>query len=251
MAVSDPTVTDSAVTDSAVTDSAVTDSAVTDPIQLAMDHLWLADAIAHRFRGRGEEDDDLEQVARCALLEAVQRYDPTQGPLAAFAGPTISGVLKRHFRDHGWVVRPPRQTQQLAVRITQQWSEVAQQHRNVPTDRDLADSLDESVTTVREARCAAQGYRTVPLDAMSAPIASTASEDPEFERCEAYLLVHQVWRLLTEEERELLWMRFWERRSQADIAARIGTSQMQVSRLLARLFDRLREQLDDEGLRAA
>jgi len=216
-----------------------------DLTSLVFEHLWLADAIARRFRGRGEEDEDLQQVARCALLEAAQRYDPAQGPFASYAGPTINGVLKRHFRDHGWVVRPPRQTQQLAVRITQQWSEVAQEHGNVPSDRDLADSLDESVTTIREARRAAQGYRTIPLDGASSPIAGTASEDPEFERCEARLLVDQTWRLLSDDERALLRMRFWERRSQSDIAARIGTSQMQVSRMLSRILARLRAQLDD------
>lgn len=214
--------------------------------QLALDHLWFADVIARRFRGRGEEDEDLQQVARCALLEATHRYDPDHGPFTAFAGPTISGVLKRHFRDHGWVVRPPRQTQQLAVRITQQWSEVAQTTGNAPTDQDLAASLDEPVGSIREARQAAQGYRTVPLDGITTPIAGTTAEDPGYATCEAHLLVLQAWRSLDSGERELLWMRFWEHRSQSDIAAAIGISQMQVSRLLARLLDRLRRQLEDE-----
>ena len=220
-----------------------------DQISLVLDHLWLADAVARRFRGRGEDDEDLQQVARCALLEAAHRYDPTQGPFAPYAGPTISGVLKRHFRDHGWVVRPPRQTQQLAVRITQQWSEVAQEHSTVPGDRELAASLDESVPTIREARRAAQGYRTVSLDGPSGTVACTTGDDPEFARCEAQLLVQQAWRSLDPEERELLRMRFWERRSQSDIAAQIGTSQMQVSRLLSRLLCRLRELLDDQNER--
>lgn len=214
--------------------------------ELVLDHLWLSDAIARRFRGRGEDDEDLQQVARCALLEAARRYDADQGPFPPFAGPTISGVLKRHFRDHGWVVRPPRQTQQLAVRITQQWSEVAQEHGTVPTDQDFADSLDESVSTIREARHASQGYRTVPLDGLGVPEASSGAEDPEFERSTARLLVREAWRLLSPDERSLLRMRFWEQRSQSDIASTIGTSQMQVSRLLSRLMTRLREELSDE-----
>ncbi len=217
-----------------------------DQISLVLDHLWLADAVARRFRGRGEDDEDLQQVARCALTEAARRYDPTQGPFAPYAGPTISGVLKRHFRDHGWAVRPPRQTQQLAVRITQQWSEVAHKHGSVPGDRELAASLDESVTTIREARRAAQGYRTVPLDGPSGPIGCSAGDEPGFARCEERLLVQKAWEVLSPEERELLRMRFWERRSQSDIAAQIGTSQMQVSRLLSRLLGRLRVLLDDQ-----
>jgi RNA polymerase sigma-B factor len=217
-----------------------------DCTRLALDHLWLADAISRRFRGRGEDNEDLEQVARCALVEAAHRYDPAQGPFVSYAAPTISGVLKRHFRDHGWVVRPPRRTQQLAVRITQQWSEIAQERGSVPTDSDIANSLDESVATVREARQASQGYRTVPLDTATAPIAGTAREDPGFEQCEVQLLVARTWELLDQQDRELLRMRFWERRSQSDIAARIGTSQMQVSRLLSRVLTRLRYQLGEE-----
>lgn len=219
--------------------------------QLVLDHLWLSDTIARRFRGRGEDDDDLQQVARCALLEAANRYQPDQGPFTPFAGPTISGVLKRHFRDHGWVVRPPRQTQQLAVRITQQWSDIAQANGGVPTDQTLADCLDESVSDIREARRASQGYRTVPLDGPTSPAANAGAEDPGFDHCEARLLVQEAWALLSHDERELLRMRFWEQRSQSDIAVRIGTSQMQVSRLLARLLGRLRSQLADDSAATA
>lgn len=214
--------------------------------QLTLEHLWLADAMARRFHGRGEDDDDLRQVARCGLLEATQRYDPEQGPFAPYAASTISGVLKHHFRDHCWVVRPPRHTQQLAVRITQQWCEIAQRRRSVPTDRELADSLDEPVATIREARRASEGYRTVSLDEAPASITCMSADDPAFDRCEAEVLVAQSWRLLDDSERDLLRMRFWERRSQADIAARIGTSQMQVSRLLRRTLSRLRAQLSDD-----
>ena len=221
------------------------------PADLALDHLWLADSIARRFRGRGEDDDDLTQVARCALLEAAQRYDPAQGPFPPYASPTISGVLKRHFRDHGWVVRPPRRTQQLAVRLTQQWSDVAQEHGTVPGDRELADSLDESLSSVREARRASQGYRTVPLDGLPSTPTTAAGDDPGYALCEARLLVRRAWSLLTTPEQDLLWMRFWEQRSQSDIAAVIGTSQMQVSRLLTRVLARLHELLAVEEESAA
>lgn len=214
--------------------------------ELVLKHLWLADSMARRFRSRGEDDDDLRQVARCGLLEAAHRYDPAQGPFAPFAAPTITGILKRHFRDHGWAVRPPRQTQQLAVQILQQWSDIAQQRAKLPTDLDLADSLDESVVAVREAQCAAQGYRTVDLEGLRPSSASPAGDDPEMSRCEARLLVQGTWKRLNDDERNLLRMRFWERQSQAKIAARLGISQMQVSRLLTRVLHRLRDQLTDE-----
>lgn len=228
-------------------DNSQQDNSQQDRDELVLQHLWLSDTIARRFRGRGEDDDDLQQVARCALLEAANRYEPDKGAFPPFAGPTISGVLKRHFRDHGWVVRPPRQTQQLAVRITQQWSEIAQAHGCVPTDQELADSLNESVSDIREARRASQGYRTVPLDSPTSPVAHAGVDDSGFDDCEARLLVQQTWALLSPEERKLLRMRFWEQRSQSDIAERIGTSQMQVSRLLSRLLSRLRRQLADDS----
>lgn len=211
---------------------------------LAIDHLWLADAISRRYLGRGEEADDLRQVARCGLIEAAARYDPAQGPFVAFAGPTISGVIKRHFRDHGWTVRPPRRTQQLTLRINQQWSAVAQQGRNLPSERDLAASLGESVADIREARSASQGYQCLSLDAESVPEAISGTSDPEFARSEAKMLVAQAWRSLDRAEQNLLYLRFWQDRSQSDIAERIGTSQMQVSRLLARSLAHIRELLD-------
>ncbi|HEY5848471.1 MAG TPA: sigma-70 family RNA polymerase sigma factor [Microlunatus sp.] len=217
-----------------------------DSSQLTLEHLWLADGIARRFRGRGEDAQDLQQVARCALLEAAHRYDPRQGPFVTYAGPTIHGVLKRHFRDRGWVVRPPRQTQQLAVRITQRWPDIAQDHGALPSDRDLADCLDEPVARIREAQMASQGYRGVSLDAATTPLAGTADDDPGFELCETQLLIARLWEQLDQQERDLLRLRFWECRSQADIAARIGTSQMQVSRLLARLLCRLRRDLEED-----
>ena len=113
-----------------------------------------------------------------------------------------------------------------------------------PSERDLAASLGESVSDIREARSASQGYQTLSLDAASVPDAITAISDPEFERTEAKLLVARAWRSLDCAEQDLLTMRFWEERSQSDIAHRIGTSQMQVSRLLTKALSHLRQLLD-------
>lgn len=222
-----------------------------DDDELVLTHLWLADTLAQRLRGRGEDEEDLKQVARCALVEAAQRYDPNLGPFVPYASPTISGVLKRHFRDRGWVVRPPRRIQQVAVQITQHWPSVVQQCHTTPRDEDLADILGEPISIVREARRASQSYRGVPIDMLSPSMACTGIEDPGFERCEGQLMVAQAWRVATPYERELLRMRFWEQRSQSDIANQLGISQMQVSRLLTRLFKKLRVALlDDEYLAA-
>ena len=217
---------------------------------LTINHLWLADAVARRFQGRGQDLDDLRQIARCGLLEAAHRYDPSYGAFAPFASSTVSGVIKRHFRDHAWTVRPPRRTQQLALDITRHWSDAAQECQHQPTDTFLAATMGETVAAVREAQSASRGYSTVNIDADTLPTAATATWDPGYDRCEAQILVAQAWRLLEPSERELLRLRFWENCSQTSIAAKMGVSQMQVSRLLTRTFLKIRRLLNIDDTQA-
>ena len=204
--------------------------------QVVNSHLWLADALARRFRRPSEDIDDLQQVARTGLVQAVRRYDRAR-PFTAFAVPTITGVLKRH---HGWLVRPPRRTQELSAQMRQQWPELTQRLRTVPSDRELAASLGALLDAVREAMCANQGYRSDSLDAVGPRGSVDDGRPDEISQCENRLMLARVWCQLAPEERRLLVLRFYEERSQSDIADRIGTSQMQVSRLLARTLRRLR-----------
>jgi RNA polymerase sigma-B factor len=208
--------------------------------QVVKSHLWLADSLARRFRRPSEEIDDLQQVARTGLVQAVRRYDPDHGPFTAFAVPTISGVLKRHFRDHGWLVRPPRRTQELSAQMRQQWPDLTQRLRTAPSEREVAECLGAPLEAVREAMCANQGYRSDSLDAVGVHGSSDDGFPDDISQCENRLMLSRVWRHLSPEERRLLILRFYEERSQSDIAERIGTSQMQVSRLLARTLRRLR-----------
>lgn len=219
--------------------------------EIVTTHLWLADAVARRFRDRGEESDDLRQIARAGLVEACSRFDPDQGPFTAFAFPTVTGLVKRHFRDHGWSIRPPRPTQELSAEMWRSWPEIAQSVGGEPSERQLATSLGATVEEVRRARSASQAYTCSSLDALAQ---DRSEDDPEGDRCEARVLVSSVWSELTDAERELLRMRFYEERSQSDIAAVLGTNQMQVSRLLARLMTKLRRligSLDDKETRPA
>lgn len=200
-------------------------------------HLWLADSVARRFRDRGEDADDLRQIARAGLVEACTRFDPDQGPFAAFAFPTVTGLVKRHFRDHGWSIRPPRPTQELSAEMWRRWPEVAQSVGAEPSERQLAATLGATVDDVRRARRASQAYSCSSLDALPH---DCGDDDPDGERCEARMLVGSVWAELSETEQELLRMRFYEERSQSDIASVLGTNQMQVSRLLSRVMTKLR-----------
>jgi RNA polymerase sigma-B factor len=208
--------------------------------EVVTSHLWLADSLARRFHHRGEEAEDLQQVARFGLVQAVQRYDPDHGSFVAFAIPTISGCLKRHFRDHGWLVRPPRRTQELAAQLRHQWPDLIQRLHTDPSEQDLADNLGQSITLVREATGANQCYRPASLTAVHGPALAEPTAADELAMCETRLVISRAWSQLTPEERRLLTLRFYEDQSQSTIAAQLGVSQMQVSRLLSRTLLRLR-----------
>ena len=200
-------------------------------------HLWLADSIARKYHSRGEDPDDLRQIARAGLVEACVRFDPEHGLFVPFAFATVSGLIKRHFRDHSWSIRPPRQAQELSTELWRRWPEVAQTLGAEPTAQQLAERLNSSVDEVRRARCASQVYSTSSLDDLFHEV---ADEDVERQRSEARVLIGAVWNDLTEAEQNLIRLRFVEELAQADIAAILGTNQMQVSRYLARLLAKLR-----------
>jgi RNA polymerase sigma-B factor len=210
--------------------------------EVVISHLWLAETLARRFMHRGEDDEDLMQVACTGLVEACRRFDPQQGSFVGFAVPTITGVLKRHFRDHGWVVRPPRPTQELASVIWRQWPALVQQMGALPGVRDLAEELGAPVGAVQQARFASQGYSASSIDAaMSRGICFCSDEtDGDLDRTEARLIIEEALAQLNDDERRLIQLRFFQLRSQSEIAAEIGTSQMQVSRLLAKLMVKMR-----------
>jgi len=210
--------------------------------EVVTSHLWLAQRLARQFLHRGEDKEDLVQVAYTGLVEACLRFDPHQGSFVGFAEPTITGVLKRHFRDHGWTVRPPRPTQELASIIWRRWPTLVQEMGALPCAQDLADELGAPVGAVQQARLASEGYTASSIDAaMSRGVCFCSSEaDEDVDRTEARLIIERAVAELDESERRLIWLRYFEQRSQSDIAHELGISQMQVSRLLSRLLLKLR-----------
>jgi len=210
--------------------------------EVVTSHLWLAQRLARQFLHRGEDEEDLVQVAYTGLVEACLRFDPHQGSFVGFAEPTITGVLKRHFRDHGWTVRPPRPTQELASIIWRRWPTLVQEMGALPCAQDLADELGAPVGAVQQARLASEGYTASSIDAaMSRGVCFCSSEaDEDVDRTEARLIIERAVAELDESERRLIWLRYFEQRSQSDIAHELGISQMQVSRLLSRLLLKLR-----------
>ena len=203
-------------------------------------HLGLADALANRYWHSGQDREDLAQVARAGLVEAALRFDPALGDFVAFAVPTITGVIKRHFRDHAWMVRPPRQTQELVIGVRQSWSSIAQEVKAEPTAHHLAQHAGVSPSSIREAQLASDGYRPASLTHTECFLASNNAQE-DFDRSEARTIVWSTLRKLSPAERQLVQLRYFERLSQQEIANRLGTNQMSVSRQLNRLLKKLRD----------
>jgi RNA polymerase sigma-B factor len=212
--------------------------------------LPLARQLARRYQRGGEPLDDLVQVASLGLLKAIDRFDPhRETAFSSFAVPTILGELKRHFRDKGWSVRVPRDLQELAVKVDRVGEEMSRELGRAPTPAQIAESVGTSTEQVLEAREASAAYRAVSLDRPreeddeeAGGIAdSVGIEDPGFSVAEDAATVERLMRVLSEREREVLRLRFEEDLTQSEIGARVGVSQMHVSRLIRQSIARLRE----------
>ncbi|GAB3438641.1 SigB/SigF/SigG family RNA polymerase sigma factor [Phycicoccus ginsengisoli] len=209
--------------------------------------LDLADRAARRYRGRGLEYEDLRQVAALALLKAVRGFRPGRGPgFAAYAVPTIAGELKRFFRDTGWAVRPPRRLQESRARMIRSEEALRQDLQREPTRDELASAAGVDRAGLAETVEAASWFTTNSLDgpagepALDVPDGSDAYAD--LDRSDA---LGRALDTLGERELAIVRMRYVEERTQSDIGAEIGVSQMQVSRLLSATLERLRTTMVD------
>jgi RNA polymerase sigma-B factor len=214
--------------------------------------LPLADHIARRFRNRGEPLDDLVQVARVGLMNAVNRYDVDNGAeFVAFAVPTIMGEVRRHFRDHGWSVKVPRRLKDLNSQLKRSREELSHQLGRAPTASEIAAELGIDREEVVQGQIASSAYATLSSDA---PVGGSDSDDgrsvmstigdldANLDKVLDIATVRPLLNALPEREQTVLRLRFFENMTQTQIAAQLGISQMHVSRLLARSLDRLRRQ---------
>ncbi|MGH2908666.1 MAG: SigB/SigF/SigG family RNA polymerase sigma factor, partial [Solirubrobacteraceae bacterium] len=202
--------------------------------------LPLARKLARRYSGSSEPYDDLVQVASLGLVKAVERFDPTRGfAFTSFAVPTIVGELKRYFRDTAWALHVDRSAQERARRITDARREVGVRHRRSPTITELAVYLECSEEEVLDGLQIAEAYDTVSLDAprggageADRRLDTLGDEDVRLELVDEQTTVFAAAQQLCERDRTILYLRFGEDLTQAEIAALVGVSQMQVSRLL-------------------
>ena len=224
-------------------------------------HDWVAGYCARRFAGRGEPVDDLKQVASLGLVKAVERFDPDYGsPFLTFAMPTVLGELRRYFRDATWSVRVPRRAKDLYVEMNRASEALRQRFGRSPTLPELAEELNASLDEVIAAFEAGGAYRPVPITSPSdddrggggdGASGALGGDDEVLLGADDRLTIRALLDDLPQRERSIVVMRFFGGLTQSEIAARVGISQVQVSRLLRQMLARMRERLEaterDEG----
>ncbi len=214
--------------------------------RLVEEHLGLAHQLARRFTNRGEAYEDLVQVASMGLVKSVDRFDVRRGvEFSTFATRTIIGELKRHFRDKGWAIRAPRRIQELYLALGPSIESLTQQLGRPPMLPEIAELVGASEESVVEALEAGQHYRTTSIDAPDREDGTLANRlgevDAGYSDTDDRLLLALSLADLPERERTIITLRFVDGLTQSEIAARVGLSQMHVSRLLAASLAQLRE----------
>ncbi|MCW2985793.1 MAG: sigma-70 family polymerase sigma factor [Conexibacter sp.] len=216
--------------------------------QLVRRYLPLARYAANRYASRSEPFDDLVQVASVGLLKAIDRFDPMNGAtFSSYALPTMLGELRRHFRDRGWAVRPPRTLQEHALLVERTTAELSRTLGRSPTVAQIAGATELTLEQVLDAREAVAAHNATSL---SAPVHGDEEnggrlgdmlgvEDPGFERADQRATIAALMRTLSHREREILRLRLEEDLTQSEIGERVGLSQMHVSRLLRQILEKL------------
>jgi RNA polymerase sigma-B factor len=221
--------------------------------KLVTGYLPVVQHIARRFAGRGEPVDDLEQAGTVGLLNAVDRFEPDRGiDFLSYAVPTITGEVRRHFRDRTWSMRVPRRLKDLQSSINGAVGPLSQELGRAPRPSEIAARLGIATEEVVEGLDAQQAYRSTSLDELVAgadtALTDTLGEaDAELDKVEYRQTLAPLLDELPERERTILVLRFFGNMTQTQIADRVGISQMHVSRLLAQTVAQLRRRmLSDE-----
>jgi RNA polymerase sigma-B factor len=225
-----------------------------DTVREELVEAWLpmADRIASRFRSRGESYEDLRQVAALGLVKAVDRFDPERGKaFESYAVPTVTGELKRHFRDHMWTLHVPRRVQDLRNRVRAACQDLSQGVSDRwPTVGEIAERADLSEEDVRVGLEALESFSALSLDAEFPGSDDGYSlgdalgvTDTALDTVVDREAVKPRLEALPERERAILYMRFFKDMTQSRIAEQLGISQMHVSRLISRCCNQLRDEV--------
>ncbi len=221
--------------------------------RLVENYLYMVDILIKKYLNKGVDYDDLYQIGSMALVLAVERFDPQKGfEFTSFATPTIIGEIKRYFRDKGWAVKVPRKWKEISSKLPEAKEVLGQTLGRTPKIADIAIYLGYSEEDILEAMESGQAYGTYSLqqtfeeggnegeNSMFEHFASR--EEVGYRNFENAELVKNVLRKLSEQEKKVFQLRFFDAKTQQEIADEMGVSQMTISRLEKRLKDRFREE---------
>jgi RNA polymerase sigma-B factor len=220
--------------------------------KLITGYLPVVQHIARRFANRGEPTDDLEQAGTVGLLNAVDRFEPDRGvDFLSYAVPTITGEIRRHFRDRTWSMRVPRRLKDLQGTIAAAVGPLSQELGRAPRPSEIAQRAGLPVEEVLEGLDAQQAYRSSSLDELVAGADTALADtlgtvDTELDQVEYREALGPLLDALPQRERTIVLLRFFGNLTQTQIADRVGISQMHVSRLLAQTLERLRRRMVEE-----
>ena len=208
-------------------------------------HMPLVHHLARRYADRGEPIEDVTQVATIGLIQAIDKFDPDRGSaFSTYAVPTILGAIRRHFRDATWSVKVPRRVQELRGKIDAAHDALAQELGRSPTVAEVAAHTDVDAADVLDSLELSRARNAAPIDATSGgevPLADTLGDlDPSLTDIENAETIKRLLATLSEDERTVVTLRFFNGLTQTQIAERVGVSQMQVSRILTRSLEKLR-----------
>ena len=216
-------------------------------------HLYIAEIIARKFSGRGVDFDDLFQVAALALTKAIERFDSDRGvKFASFVTPAMVGEVKNYFRDKSRLIRPPRRAGELARLVEAAREKLTQELNRAPRLEEIAEYADLSEDEVLEGLEAAAA-QPVSLDmktsdddeelSLSGMLGTEEKGFAEFENAD---LLRRSMARLSEQQKEIIYLRFFENLSQREVAQRIGISQMSVSRAERNALEKMRLEMGDQ-----
>lgn len=221
-----------------------------DVTSLILEHRALAQKLASRYAGRGEPLEELTQVAMVGLVQAARRFDPDRGTsFTSYAVPTILGELRRHFRDHCWAMHVPRPLHDLYQDVLHATERLTGSLGRPPTVKELAADLEVGQDAIIEAQEAGNAYTVRSLDAPTSsdgdndartPAELLGSDDIRLDQVEQREAVRRTLGQVPARERRILLLSFFGERTQAEIAAELGMSQMHVSRLLSMTLSKVR-----------
>ncbi len=216
--------------------------------ELVLCHRWIAHYCAKRFVGRGESFDDLLQVANLGVVKAVERFDPDHGvAFATYAIPTVLGELRRHFRDAAWTMHVGRRAKDLSVALRREADLLSQQLGRSPTITELATHLHVEDSDVLLALDALHANRLEPLEPGEGDVPATATAAVGSDDFVRRLVVRKAIGDLSRCDRRIVHLRYYEGLTQHEIAERIGSNQVQVSRRLRRINAQLQARLREVG----